>query len=368
MKILLTTTGIQQKAGTYTVLKNISPILSKHHEVTILTDKGDVDIECTNLLQLEHSFLPFPQYRYLPEFKKLIDNGFLNKFDIVHSFEYPIFLTDYLTKKKTCYKAPLIISAHGSIHQYTGFPNNILKKIHNTIMKKYIDSVSLFIASTNAEKYHLIKFGIPENKITVLSLGVNLPIISRKESDKLTVIYVGRLTVTKNIDLLIKAVHLCKRKDFSLIVVGKDFGMLKHLKNLVTKLAIENRVTFKGEISDLEKFKLFSTSTIFVHPSLEDIFSLSLIEAAGVGIPSIAFDVEANSEIFENNSGLIVQGCDANSLANSIDYLLNNKEKRNIISKNAIISINQKYNWNNTVAYLEKYYQEATSRPNPCEN
>jgi glycosyltransferase involved in cell wall biosynthesis len=187
---------------------------------------------------------------------------------------------------------------------------------------------------------------------------VDLPKIIRSTSKKPKVLYIGRLTVTKNIDLLIKAIPLCKRKDFELIIAGSDFGTLKLLKKLVKKFHIEDRVTFTGRISELKKLQLLSESMIFVHPSLEDIFSLSLVEAVGVGIPSIAFGVEANPEIFEDNCGLIINGYDAQSLANSIDLLLNDEEKRNQISKNAIISIAQKYNWNTTVKNLENFYHE----------
>jgi len=358
LKILITSTGIQQKAGTYTVLKNISPILTKNHDVTILTNEGNVDIECTTLIKLKLSPFPIPSYFNLPKFKKLISDGFLDQFDIVHSFEYPIFLTDYLTKKKSLFKAPLIISAHGSIHQFGNFPNNILKKFHNKFMQKYIGNVSLFLASTNAEKNHLLKYGIPESKLAVLPLGATIPKISRNPSKSLSVIYIGRLTVTKNIDLLIKAVPLCKRNDFVLIISGEDFGMLKKLKKLTKKLNLEKRVIFKGRISENEKKNLLSEATIFVHPSLEDVFSLSLIEAAGSGIPSIAYDIEANSEIFENNCGVIVKKTSALSLAKSIDYLLENDEKRNEISKNASDLIPKKYNWNNTVKILEKFYSQ----------
>ncbi|RZD43206.1 MAG: hypothetical protein CXT78_08470 [Thaumarchaeota archaeon] len=207
-------------------------------------------------------------------------------------------------------------------------------------------------------KKYLLNHGFSENKIRVLSLGVDLPKIVRSLSKKPKVLYIGRLTVTKNVDLLIKAIPLCKRKDFELIIAGPDFGTLKLLKKLVKKFHIEDRVTFTGRISESKKLQLLSESMIFVHPSLEDIFSLSLVEAVGVGIPSIAFGVEANPEIFEDNCGLIINGYDAQSLADSIDLLLNDEEKRNQISKNAIISIGQKYNWNNTVKNLEKFYYE----------
>lgn len=356
MKILITSTGIQQQAGTYTVLKNISPLLSKNHDVTILTNEGNVDIECTKLIKLKLSSFPIPQYFYLPKFKKLVEDGFLEQFDIIHSFEYPIFLTDYLTQKKPFFKAPLVISAHGSIHQFTGFPNNILKKIHNKFMRKYIDNVSLFLASTNAEKNHLVKYGISENKLAVLPLGVTIPNISRNPSEKFSVVYVGRLTITKNIELLIEAISLCKRNDFILIIAGQDFGMLNKLKKLIKKHGLEKRIIFKGRITENEKIKLFSESTIFVHPSLEDVFSLSLVEAAGMGIPSIAFDVEANSEILSNNCGIIVKNSNVLSLANSIDYLLEHENERNEISKTASNLIPKKYDWNNTVKILEQFY------------
>ena len=364
MKILLVTNGIHQKSGTYIVLKNICPRLLKNHEVTILTNQGDVDIPCTKLIQIDSNQLPFPQYFYQPKLKKLLKSGIFNKFDVIHLFEYPIFTTDYLTIKKNSFLPPLILSPHGSIHQFNKFPYGIMKKIHNKIMLKYVDNISMIIASSNAEKKHLIKYGFSKNKIQVLSLGMEIPKIIRSPSKNPQILYVGRLAATKNVDLLIKSVSICKRKDFKLILAGSDFGMLSNLKKLVSHLQIEDRVIFKGHVSNSEKIKLLSESTIFVHPSLEDIFSLSLIEAAGVGIPSIAFNVESNPEIFENNSGILVDGYDAISLAKSIDHLLTDKKTRNLISTNAKISINQKYNWDDTVKNLEKFYLQVKMEEN----
>ena len=361
MKLLLVTNGLQQKFGTYTVLKNICPKLLANHDVTILTNQGDVDIECSKLIQLDTNPLPFPQYFYQPKLKNLMKSGFFDNFDIIHAFEYPLFTTDYLTIKKKLFSTPLIISPHGSIHQFNNFPYNILKKIHNKIMFNYKDNISMLFASSLAEKKHLLKYGFSEKKIKVLPLGLEFPQLIRTPSKKPKILYLGRLTVTKNVDLLIRAVSQCKNKDFELIIAGQDFGTLKMLKKLVKKFEIDSRVIFKGQVSESEKLQLFSDATIFVYPSLEDIFSLSLIEAAGVGIPSIAFNVEENPEIFKNNCGVIVKGFDSKSLANSIDYLLDNDEKRKQISENAKISITQRYNWNNTVEKLVEYYLEIVS-------
>ena len=139
LKILLVTNGLHQKSGTYTVLKNICPKLMQNHEVTILTNQGDFDVECTKLIQLNAESLPFPQYFYQPKLRHLLKSGLFDDYDIIHAFEYPLFTTDYLTIKKKIFETPLIISPHGTIHQFTNFPFNIMKKIHNKIMLRYID-------------------------------------------------------------------------------------------------------------------------------------------------------------------------------------------------------------------------------------
>ena len=90
--------------------------------------------------------------------------------------------------------------------------------------------------------------------------------------------------------------------------------MLSELKQLSIKYGIENKVNFTGWISEQEKISLLSEATIFVHPSLEDVFLLSLLEAAAIGIPCVAFDVQSNSEILEDgNTGIIVKEINSNS-------------------------------------------------------
>ena len=55
-----------------------------------------------------------------------------------------------------------------------------------------------------------------------------------------------------------------------------------------------------GEISETKKNHLLSIASVFIHPSLSDIFALTLLEAASAGVPCIAFNVGANKEIFND--------------------------------------------------------------------
>ncbi len=356
MKILITTNTIQDKTGTYVVLKNIIPYLMEKNEVTILTNQCDVDIKCDKLVQLSTSKI-FPQYYFTLGLSKLLHDGFFNDFDIIHAFEYPLYTTDFLTLKKSQFNAPLVISPHGSLSEFNSFPLNYLKKIHNYFMLRYKNRISNYPACSMAEKKHLIESGIDENKILVLSLGVkSLKLDFTKRVGK-NITYIGRLTKTKNVELLIKAFAQLDNADAILTIAGPDYGELSMLKNLVQKLKIENKVIFTGWISEKEKIDLLSKTSIFVHPSLEDIFSLSLAETSASGVPVIAFGGTGTSEIIiDMETGIIVKERNLESLRDAMDHILNNPDLINKFSENGRVLTSKKYDWSQTASDLQNLY------------
>ena len=229
-------------------------------------------------------------------------------------------------------------------------------------MLKYRDRVSFFIASTIAEKNHLIRYGIDASKILVLPLGVKLLKLDFAHKKNKNITYIGRLSKTKNIELLIEAFANLQNTDTHLTISGPDYGQLQFLQNMVKKLNIENRVTFTGWLNNNEKLNLLSQTTIFVHPSLEDVFSLSLAEASASGVPVVAFDVEANSEIIQDMvTGKLAKKTNSESLREAIDYILNNPELISKFSQNGRDLIPRKYDWSQSALILENLYSSLIS-------
>jgi len=358
MKILFVVTGLDTKTGTFEVIRNISKILLQNHEVSILTDnKFDLNIPFTKIIKLNTTNYLLPQYRFMPDLKKLLVSNEFDNYDLIHIFEYPLYITDYLTIKKNSIGVPMIISLHGTLHQFNKFPLNLFKKLHNFIMLKFQSRINLFLVSSMSEKQGVMKNGIPENKIKILPPAMKIYPIIKKNSSKQKIVYVGRLSKTKNIELLIIAFSKIKTTNVDLIIAGPDFGMLSELKQLSIKYGIENKVNFTGWISEQEKISLLSEATIFVHPSLEDVFLLSLLEAAAIGIPCVAFDVQSNSEILEDgNTGIIVKEINSNGLAEKLDLLLNDENLYNKISVNSKLLLSKKFNWEKTTKTLEEFY------------
>ena len=71
------------------------------HEVSLLTDtNSNIEIPFTKIIKLKKKNFLLSQYRYMPNLKELVHQHEFDKFDIIHIFEYPLFVTDYLTIKK----------------------------------------------------------------------------------------------------------------------------------------------------------------------------------------------------------------------------------------------------------------------------
>jgi glycosyltransferase involved in cell wall biosynthesis len=360
MKILFIVTGLYTQTGTYEVVSNVSKILLQNHDVTLLTDtKSNIEIPFTKIIKINTKDFFLPQYRFMPDLKKLLHDHEFDNYDIIHIFEYPLYVTDYLTIKKSQFNTPIIISLHGTLHQFNKFPFSLFKKIHNFVMLKFQNKIDLFLVSSLSEKRGVLRHKIPEEKIKILPPAMKIFPIVKHNSSRKKIVYIGRLAKTKNVEILIKSFSKIQTPDVDLIIAGSDFGMLKQLKKITRDLQLQNRVFFTGWISEKEKIKLLSETTIFVHPSLEDVFLLSLLEAAAMGIPCMAFDVESNSEILEDEkTGIIVKDISSQGLAEKLDLLLNDSELYQKISRNAKFLLPKKFNWVLTTKILEDFYYD----------
>ena len=132
-------------------------------------------------------------------------------------------------------------------------------------------------------------------------------------------LFIGRLTTIKNIDLLLNAVSLLKDIKVELKIVGDGYKK-SYLKNLTDKLLLQDQVKFyKGVYDKSNLIKHMNSSHIFVSPGN---IGLSVITALSAGLPVITHNsFEHQMPEFEilnkDNSYLFIRD-DINSLANCI--------------------------------------------------
>jgi len=103
-------------------------------------------------------------------------------------------------------------------------------------------------------------------------------------------VFVGRLTPQKGLDVLIKALARARREvpDLRVVMVG-DGPEMESLRRLAWRLGQAEAVSFVGWRDDVEAF--LSRAELFVLPSRWEGHPLALMEAMAVGLPAVASDV-----------------------------------------------------------------------------
>ena len=104
------------------------------------------------------------------------------------------------------------------------------------------------------------------------------------ESDKLKLLYVGRLHPLKGVEFLLEAMPT----DCKLVIIGKDEGEGRKLKKIVQRRGLD--VEFRGVVSEADKEEAYQWCDALVLPTLSENFGLVIAEALERGKRVITTD------------------------------------------------------------------------------
>jgi len=119
-------------------------------------------------------------------------------------------------------------------------------------------------------------------------LNLDLPTSAVNPHKKFTILFCGRITPSKKIDVLIQSLSILKinhQIDLKCIIIGG--GDSSALKTLTKQLQLEDVVEFTGAKYGNETFPYFLNADLFVYPGG---VGLSLLQAFSFGLPVITTD------------------------------------------------------------------------------
>ena len=209
-------------------------------------------------------------------------------------------------------------------------------------------------------------FNIPDHKIRPVHNGVNPPFLKVQNlySDKTgPILFFGRLSVTKGVDVLIEAYSKIDAESApGLIIIGR--GELQNkLKNRVSELGLEQQITFIPWISHEDLGDYLKTASMAVLPSREENFSLAVLEALCSGTPVISTKVGGTPEmISDGENGLLVPPSDADALANAMRQLISDRNYAKSLGQKGSETVREQFTWQRTVEKFEALYRKALEK------
>lgn len=237
--------------------------------------------------------------------------------------------------------------------------------IRKKILKAAIKHADQIIAVSKSVKRSLEQyFDVSKGKIDVVYNGVDLrrfrpEEISKRRTDCVQFIYVGRLIEEKGVQFTLKALsELPSELKWSFQIVG-DGPYRKTLEAYCDQLGLKDKVCFLGTRQDVPD--LLSQADVFIHmPVCEEGFGITIIEAMAMGLLCICSDNGAIPEIIKNyDNGILVKKNDTVELTHILENLIPNfqSEKYGQMRKKAIEGANN-FSIQKFVSSLDNYLQQ----------
>lgn len=179
------------------------------------------------------------------------------------------------------------------------------------------------------------------------------------------ILFVGRVTGEKHIDVLLRAMTLLPAElDARLEIVGEG-DQLKNLEHLAVELGIAERVEFSGYVEDEELRKSYTRATVFAIPSIAELQSIATMEAMASGLPIVAADAMALPHlVHEGENGYLFRPDDVEELADRLRRVLEAKPEDLDALKRASLRLIKAHDIQRTLTTFEKLYRgEPVSDP-----
>jgi len=341
-------------------------LIEKGHKVTVFTRgswKKAYYEEVDGISIYRVRFVPlYPFHLQLHGFfiNKLI-KAMESTFDVIH-LHNPLVPTIHTS-------LPTILTEHGTVKggiarrealDLFSIGLKSFAKIYTSIEQKLVNSADKITAVSKSCADELKGYyGV--NDVDVVYNGVDTHFFvpnKMKNQNNPYILYTGSLDALKGLfDLVRAAKYICRdHQNVKFILAGKG-PLEKNLKRLVHSLDLDRNISFVGYINQERLLEYYQEASIFVHPSYHEGLPTTILEAVSCGIPVVATAVAGTSEVItDGETGYLVPPKDPDKLATAILSLLNDKELRERMGKNASEHVKRNFDWDIIAKKFEELY------------
>jgi colanic acid/amylovoran biosynthesis glycosyltransferase len=246
---------------------------------------------------------------------------------------------------------------------FTAHGSDVL--IEKCLLNEKLKKAKFVIAISEYNKYRLVREApdVDRDKVKVIHCGVDpeifYPVCDISGSPPVF-LAVGSLRKEKGHVFLIEACRVLATNgtNFRCIIVGE--GPNRHeLEKLIMRHELRAKVELAGAVSHERIQSYFDRADVVVHPSTSEGIPVALMEAMSKGLPVIASRITGIPELVTHEEdGILVSPTNVAELVAAMERLLNNKELRKHLGKNARQKVSQYFNLNVNSRRLKKLFDE----------
>lgn len=252
------------------------------------------------------------------------------------------------------------ISLSMTVHGPDEFAN-----VRNEHFYEKVDVADFVVCISHFARSQTMYHSTPEHwkKLDVSRLGVNpelfAPSAKNPNSERFSLLCVGRLTPAKGQHLLLEAIAALhnggEKVQLHLAGDGPDrVSLQRHAE----ALGISELVTFHGALNHDQVRALYAICDAFVLPSFAEGIPVVLMEAMASGLPCISTRIAGIPELIEDGiSGFLASPSSLEELTDRLHQLIHDPELRNRLAVNGRKRVCEAYDLDRNIAGLAQLFQ-----------
>jgi glycosyltransferase involved in cell wall biosynthesis len=349
----------------HTLSKMVNGLQLNGHNIWLVRPR----IEKKELAQNRQGFnellvkgMPIPFYKQLrmglPAKKELHRLWSHKRPDVVHiATEGPLGWSALQVAKKL--KIPISTDFRTNFHAYSshygigwlsGAILSYMRKFHNSADATMVPTEQLAqtLSSAGFERLHVVPRGIDTQLFSPSKRDPALRASWKADSDTIVMLYVGRLAVEKNLELVLQTYAMAKQQSVKAKLVLVGDGPMRH--ELEQSFA---DVIFAGFRTGEDLAAHYASADMFVFASQTETFGNVTLEAMASGLAVVAFNHAAAGELIQNGvNGMLAAHASDIHFEMAAQTLLNRPELMAYVRQQACISA-QSMGWDTIVKKTE---------------
>ena len=355
--------------------------------LTFQPNKGKADFEYSQMEEIEIYRVPRPA-SFDDDYQKAYANqniqiklGILNLLKDGHSYDLIVihgyFLAESSIFAKDVFKAPIVYHSHTDYALNTSPENRAANAGTLSYAFERVlcgEAHSIIAVSRYLKELLITNFG-QDDKILIIPKGLHIDEYDKALSEKkpkitndFRIIFVGRISVDKGIEVLLNAAAIAKNvieRRLILYIVGTAINReyLDLIKSMIKELGLQGNVVFLGFKGQSEIAKIYCECDIAVVPSYGETFGKVAIEAMAAKLPTIVSNIGGLGELIEpEKTGLRFTIGNAGQLSEHISKLWSDNSLYKLLSENGYQEVVKKYEINGVFEQTQQIYLNAVSK------
>ncbi len=335
-------------------------------DVEVIGTDADVDRRLSAVAEID---IPF--YRGLqigiPSLPAIVDALAEGRYDVVHlTSPGPAGVGAWLLAKVL--DIPLVGSYHTELAAYTGLRTGQqqLEAMATIALAKFYGACDVVLSPSPATDQRLRGLGISEERIGRWDRGVDLerfdPSLrdARSMPGEMTVLYAGRLTKEKGVELLAEAFLAARERDprlhLALAGGGPEEERLREL--------LGDHATFLGWLHGDELARAYASADLFMFASQTDTYGQVIVEAQASGLPVLAVAEGGPVSLIESGETGVLAPAHAGALAAELVRLAEEDLLRERLRRAALQAVRGR-TWEASLEQLAAGYRIALGERAP---